>query len=117
MELSNRITNITGGGSDGWDVFLRARRMIADGTPVTELTIGEHDVLTSDAHVHYADVDARLGFSFFNGSFDSKDGFVDVGYDTPDYTIRYCFPHSQYLKFAILIFAANYGANFGGPYV
>lgn len=47
MELSDRITGITGGGSDGWDVFYRARAMIADGTPVTELTIGEHDIRTS----------------------------------------------------------------------
>ena len=42
MQLSKRITGITGGGSDGWDVFLKARRMIADGVAVTELTIGEH---------------------------------------------------------------------------
>ena len=49
MTLSQRITNITGGGSDGWDVFYRARRMIADGIPVTELTIGEHDIRTSPA--------------------------------------------------------------------
>ena len=47
MELSQRITHITGGGSDGWDVFYKARRMIASGTPVTELTIGEHDIRTS----------------------------------------------------------------------
>ncbi|MBE0414585.1 pyridoxal phosphate-dependent aminotransferase [Yoonia sp.] len=46
MKLSTRITSITGGGSDGWDVFYRARRMIADGIPVTELTIGEHDIRT-----------------------------------------------------------------------
>ncbi|MCK0094688.1 pyridoxal phosphate-dependent aminotransferase [Yoonia sp. F2084L] len=46
MKLSHRITHITGGGSDGWDVFYKARRMIADGVPVTELTIGEHDIRT-----------------------------------------------------------------------
>jgi arginine:pyruvate transaminase len=46
MKLSDRITNITGGGSDGWDVFYRARRMLNDGMPVTELTIGEHDIGT-----------------------------------------------------------------------
>ena len=49
MELSERIKNINGGGSDGWDVFNRARQMIADGIPVVELTIGEHDILTSPA--------------------------------------------------------------------
>lgn len=47
MKLSNRITHITGGGSDGWDVFYKARRMISDGVAVTELTIGEHDIHTS----------------------------------------------------------------------
>ncbi len=46
MNLSTRITNITGGGSDGWGVFYRARQMVADGMPVTELTIGEHDIRT-----------------------------------------------------------------------
>ncbi|WP_436399444.1 pyridoxal phosphate-dependent aminotransferase [Roseobacter sp. S98] len=47
MQLSQRLTGINGGGSDGWDVFLKARRMIAAGTPVTELTIGEHDIRTA----------------------------------------------------------------------
>ena len=42
--LSHRITSINGGGSDGWDVFYRARTMVAAGTQVTELTIGEHDI-------------------------------------------------------------------------
>ncbi|MEM7317581.1 MAG: pyridoxal phosphate-dependent aminotransferase [Pseudomonadota bacterium] len=46
MKLSHRITNITGGGSDGWGVFYRARRMVAEGIPVLELTIGEHDIRT-----------------------------------------------------------------------
>jgi len=47
MQASKRISNILGGGSDGWEVFLRARQMIASGTPVTELTIGEHDIRTA----------------------------------------------------------------------
>ncbi len=47
MHLSKRITTLTGGGSDGWDVFNRARAMIAAGTAVTELTIGEHDIRTA----------------------------------------------------------------------
>ena len=46
MKLSHRITNLTGGGSDGWDVYIRARKMIAAGETVTELTIGEHDIGT-----------------------------------------------------------------------
>ncbi|WP_108814995.1 pyridoxal phosphate-dependent aminotransferase [Loktanella sp. Alg231-35] len=48
MKLSQRITDINGGGSDGWGVFYRARRMVAEGVPVTELSIGEHDIGTSE---------------------------------------------------------------------
>lgn len=46
MELSNRISGITGDGSDGWGVFYRARQLKAEGNPVIELTIGEHDIRT-----------------------------------------------------------------------
>lgn len=49
MTLSHRITHITGAGSDGWDVFYRARRMIDAGQNVVELTIGEHDIGTHPA--------------------------------------------------------------------
>ncbi|WP_417204993.1 pyridoxal phosphate-dependent aminotransferase [Antarctobacter sp.] len=44
--LSTRITTLNEGGSDGWEVFYRARAMAAAGQPVTELTIGEHDIGT-----------------------------------------------------------------------
>lgn len=47
MQASKRISTILGGGSDGWEVFLRAREMIDGGIPVTELTIGEHDIRTA----------------------------------------------------------------------
>lgn len=46
MKISQRIAGLTGGGSDGWDVFYRARKMANDGVPVIELTIGEHDIGT-----------------------------------------------------------------------
>jgi arginine:pyruvate transaminase len=46
MKLSKRITHLTPSGSDGWDVFYRARAMKAAGQPVIELTIGEHDIPT-----------------------------------------------------------------------
>ena len=49
MKLATRIQGLTGGGSDGWDVFYKARRMIKDGVAVTELTIGEHDILTDQS--------------------------------------------------------------------
>lgn len=43
MQLSNRITNITAGGSDGWGVFYKARQLKEAGEDILELTIGEHD--------------------------------------------------------------------------
>lgn len=46
MEISKRLSTLSGGGSDGWDVFYRARQMVKDGEPVVELTIGEHDIRT-----------------------------------------------------------------------
>ena len=46
MTLSHRITHLNGGGSDGWDLFNKARAMLARGIDVTELTIGEHDIRT-----------------------------------------------------------------------
>ena len=71
MELSNRITHITGGGSDGWDVFYKARRMIAAGIPVTELTIGEHDIRTSPeilGAMHAAALGGHTGYAMVPGT-------------------------------------------------
>ncbi len=61
MQLSKRITGLTGGGSDGWDVFYRARAMTAAGEPVTELTIGEHDIRTDPAILSAMDASAVSG--------------------------------------------------------
>ena len=46
MKLSDRITDITRGGDDGWGVFYKARKLIAEGEDILELTIGEHDIRT-----------------------------------------------------------------------
>ncbi|MCG7518189.1 pyridoxal phosphate-dependent aminotransferase [Ruegeria sp. Ofav3-42] len=61
MKLSQRITHMTGGGSDGWDVFYRARRLISEGHPITELTIGEHDIRTDETILNAMDISARQG--------------------------------------------------------
>ncbi|WP_037315688.1 pyridoxal phosphate-dependent aminotransferase [Ruegeria halocynthiae] len=61
MKLSQRITQLTGGGSDGWEVFYRARRMIAEGHAITELTIGEHDVRTDPTILNAMEISARQG--------------------------------------------------------
>ncbi len=66
MTLSKRITQVTGGGSDGWDVFYKARRMIDAGIAVTELTIGEHDVRTHPtilSAMHAAAVAGHTGYA------------------------------------------------------
>ena len=71
MELSHRITHITADGTDGWDVFYKARRMIAAGTPVTELTIGEHDIRTSPeilGAMHAAALGGHTGYAMVPGT-------------------------------------------------
>lgn len=71
MKLSNRITNITGGGSDGWDVFYRARQMKDAGQPVLELTIGEHDIGTHPdilQAMHKAAMGGHTGYAMVPGT-------------------------------------------------
>ena len=48
--ISDRIKNITVNGSDGWEVFNKARRMISNGEKVIELSIGEHDIEVNPYH-------------------------------------------------------------------
>ena len=70
MALSQRITTLTGGGSDGWDVFIKARKMIAAGTPVTELTIGEHDIRTAAPilqDMHASAMNGHTGYAMVPG--------------------------------------------------
>ncbi|KMK67591.1 pyridoxal phosphate-dependent aminotransferase [Puniceibacterium sp. IMCC21224] len=69
--LSTRITSINGGGSDGWDVFNRARAMIAAGIDVTELTIGEHDIRTDPAilnAMHASALNGHTGYAAVPGT-------------------------------------------------
>jgi arginine:pyruvate transaminase len=58
--LSQRITTLNGDGSDGWDVFYRARAMADAGEDVIELTIGEHDIGT-DPTILRAMYDSAMG--------------------------------------------------------
>jgi arginine:pyruvate transaminase len=76
MQISKRLTGILGGGSDGWGVFLRARQMIADGTPVTELTIGEHDIRTAAPilqDMHRAALAGHTGYAAISGTTTLRD--------------------------------------------
>ncbi|WP_397544634.1 aminotransferase class I/II-fold pyridoxal phosphate-dependent enzyme [Roseovarius salis] len=76
MQLSRRITGLTEGGSDGWDVYYAAKRMADAGEPVTQLTIGEHDTGTDrtilDA-MHEAAVAGHVGYSMFNGNLNLRE--------------------------------------------
>lgn len=70
MQLSDRILGINGGGSDGWGVFYRARQMKAEGRPVTELTIGEHDIRTDPVvleHMHKTALAGSTGYAMIPG--------------------------------------------------
>ncbi|MEL6466127.1 MAG: pyridoxal phosphate-dependent aminotransferase [Pseudomonadota bacterium] len=71
MTLSQRLKTLTGDGSDGWDVFIKARRMIATGTPVTELTIGEHDIRTAVPilqEMHKSALSGHTGYAMVPGT-------------------------------------------------
>jgi len=46
MKLAGRVQHMTGGGSDGWDVYYRARDRMARGERILNLTVGEHDIPT-----------------------------------------------------------------------
>ncbi|MCT8160597.1 pyridoxal phosphate-dependent aminotransferase [Pseudoruegeria sp. SHC-113] len=61
MQVSDRLLGLTGGGSDGWGLFMKARAMVAEGIAVTELTIGEHDVRTDPAILEAMAQAARAG--------------------------------------------------------
>ena len=69
--LSRRITAISAAGPDGWDLFRRARAMIAAGEQVIELTIGEHDIRTAPTilqAMHEAAQQGHTGYSAIPGT-------------------------------------------------
>jgi arginine:pyruvate transaminase len=61
MKLGTRVGHITQGTGDGWDVYYRARAMVARGEAVVNLTIGEHEVPTDPAILSAMDGSARGG--------------------------------------------------------
>ncbi|MDA7424679.1 pyridoxal phosphate-dependent aminotransferase [Thalassococcus lentus] len=68
--LSDRICTLNDAGSDGWEVFYRAREMVAAGERVIELTIGEHDIRT-DASIleamHTSAMSGHTGYAMVPG--------------------------------------------------
>ena len=66
MKPSNRVENITNGGSDGWEIFYKAREMMASGINVIELSIGEHDIGTHTSilkSMHKAAINGQTGYA------------------------------------------------------
>ena len=71
MKLSQRISGLLGDGSDGWEVFIKARKMIKDGIDVVELTIGEHDIRTAAPilqDMHKAAMGGHTGYASVPGT-------------------------------------------------
>ena len=71
MNLSRRITGLNGEEGDGWDVFIRARKMVDAGIDVTELTIGEHDIRTAAPilqDMHRAAMAGHTGYAMVPGT-------------------------------------------------
>ncbi|SFR50521.1 pyridoxal phosphate-dependent aminotransferase [Litoreibacter janthinus] len=76
MNMSKRIVGLTGGGSDGWDVFYKARKMVDDGVAVTELTIGEHDIRTDQSildAMHRSASGGHTGYAMVPGTDSLRD--------------------------------------------
>jgi arginine:pyruvate transaminase len=71
VQASHRISNINDQGSDGWEVFLRARALMAEGHQITELTIGEHDIRTDPSilkAMHASAAAGNTGYAMVPGS-------------------------------------------------
>jgi arginine:pyruvate transaminase len=77
MKLSERILGLTGGGSDGWDVYRKARAMKAAGEDVIELTVGEHDRHTEPEILDAMYASARAGHTGY-AALPGTDGLRDA---------------------------------------
>lgn len=70
MKLAQRIADIRGNGSDGWEIHYRTRELIAAGVPVLQLTIGEPDIRTDptilDA-MHASTLAGNTGYAHIPG--------------------------------------------------
>lgn len=61
MQLAGRVAHMTGDGSDGWEIYYRARDLKARGVAVVNLTIGEHDIRTDPRILDAMAASARAG--------------------------------------------------------
>ena len=84
MQISKRMTGITGTGTDGWEIFTKARDMIEAGTDVIELTVGQHDISTDPAildAMHASAKAGNTGYSELPGSNAQKAAVADFNKD------------------------------------
>lgn len=78
--LSNRVSNIVGEGSDGWDILYRARNLEDQGIEIINLTIGEHDIGTNELildEMHRAAKSGKTGYAPVPGSHELRDCIAD----------------------------------------
>ena len=71
MKASNRISSMNRAGSDGWEVFLKARKLISEGHKIIELSIGEHDIRTDPsilAEMHNSALAGNTGYAMVPGT-------------------------------------------------
>jgi arginine:pyruvate transaminase len=61
MRASRRVSGIVEGGSDGWEVYYRARALRAEGRPAINLTVGDHDIKTAPDVIDAMMTSARAG--------------------------------------------------------
>ena len=72
MKSSNRISRMNKAGSDGWEVFLKARKLISEGYKITELSIGEHDIRTDPSilsEMHNSALAGNTGYAMVAGTY------------------------------------------------
>lgn len=74
--FSNRVSTLTNGGSDGWDLYRKSCDMLERGLPVVQLTLGEHDRKTDPAileAMYRAALDGHTGYASIPGTDDLRD--------------------------------------------
>jgi arginine:pyruvate transaminase len=79
MELSRRIRAVVDGADDGWSIHYRSRAMAEAGTPVTMLSVGDHDIKTDTSILDAmkASMDGgNLGYSGVMGSDTLRDAIA-----------------------------------------
>lgn len=79
MRIANRTAHITGGGSDGWEIYYRTRELQARGERVLPLTIGEHDIRTDPAilaAMHASAAAGNTGYAMGPGHRDLREAIA-----------------------------------------